>query len=183
MNKSLKVLFTYNGVFVFASYLLGSLYAIFAENITKDVFLVSTTTFTLFLSTTIFTYLISKYGDRVKEREYLLLGGYLVRALTWFCFAFAKNIQAIIILQFFLGMGESLGNSAWSAMFAEHLDKNKAINEYATWHLISTTLGAVSTLIGGLIVKNFGFSVLFFTMSGFAIISFFGILLKPRKLL
>lgn len=183
MNKSLKVLFTYNGVFVFASYLLGSLYAIFAENITKDVFLVSITVSTLFVSTTILTYLISKYGDRVKEREYLLLGGYLVRAVTWFSFAFAKNIQTIIILQFLLGMGESLGNSSWSAMFAEHLDENKYIKEYATWHLITTILGAISTLIGGLIVKNFGFGILFFIMSALATISFFGILLKPRKLL
>ena len=183
MNKSLKILFAYNGIFVFASYLLGSLYAIFAESITKDVFLVSVTTATLFISTAIFTYIISKYGDRVKEKEYLLLGGYLVRAVTWFSFAFAKDIQAIIILQFFLGMGESLGNSAWSAMFAEHLDQNKPINEYATWHLISTIVGSVSTLLGGLIVRNFGFTPLFLTMSALAFISFFGILLKPRKLL
>ncbi len=183
MNKPLKVLFTYNGIFVFASYLLGPLYAIFAKDVVKDAFSVSLTMSILLISTTIFTFIISKYGDRVKEKEYLLLGGYLVRAITWFFFAFAKNFQEIVVLQFFLGLGESLGNSAWSAMFAQHLDKNRYINEYATWQLITTILGAISILIGGLIVRNFGFSTLFFIMSIIATISFIGILIKPRKLL
>ena len=183
MNKSLKVLFLYNGIFVFASYLLSPLYAIFAEEIVKNVFSVSVTISTFLISTALFTFLISRYGDKVKEKEYLLLTGYLVRSITWFCFIFARNIQWLIVLQFFLGLGESLGTSSYNAIFAEHLDKDKYIKQYASWQLISTIISVVSTLIGGIIVSKFGFTPLFLIMSALAFISSLGILFKPRKLL
>lgn len=183
MNKSLKILFTFNAIFVFATYLLGPLYAIFVKNIVGDVLAISITTSVLLVSSTLFTYLISKYGDKVKEKEYLLMGGYLTRALVWTCFIFAENLQTIIILQAFLGMGEALGDSAFDTIFAEHLDKDKHIHEYADWHLTGTLVGAVSTILGGFIVSRFGFGYLFTTMSILAFISFVGVLIKPRKLL
>lgn len=183
MNKSLKTLFLYNSIFVFASYLLGSLYAIFAEGIVGNIFYVSITTAAFLFSRTIFTYLLSLNGDKVKEKEYFLLGGYLVRAIVWFLFAFAGNIQIIISLQILLGLGESLGTSAFDAIFADHLDRNKSIREYSNWHLIATLVAAISTLLGGLVVNKFGFSTLFFMMSGLAFISFLGVVTKPRDLL
>jgi len=183
MNRSLKVLFIYNGIFVFASYLFSPLYAIFAEQIVKNVFSISATVSALLLSTTFFTFLLSKYGDRVKEKEYLIMSGYFVRSVAWFCFTLIGSIQGLIILQILLGLGESLGSSAFNTIFAEHLDRNKHIKEYANWHLLSTILGAISAAIGGLIVNIFGFDTLFIVMSFLALISFFGILLKPRKLL
>jgi MFS family permease len=183
MNKSLKTLFTFNAIFVFASYLLGPLYAIFVKNIVGDVLAISITTSVLLVSTTLFTYLISKYGDKVKEKEYLLIAGYFVRAVVWFLFIFANSLQTIIILQSLLGMGEAFGSSSFSAIFAEHLDRNQHVHEYANWHLTSTLVGSISTVVGGIIVSRFGFSYLFLLMSILATISFFGILFKPRKLL
>jgi MFS family permease len=183
MNKSLKTLFLYNGIFIFASYLFSPLYALFAEGIVKNVFSISLTISALLISTTFFTLLISKFGDRVKEKEYLLMGGYLVRAISWISLIFVNSMGALITIQILLGLGESLGSSAFSAIFAEHLDRNKHVKEYASWHLVSTLLGAASTLIGGLIVSIFGFNILFITMSLLAMASFIGVVVKPRKLL
>jgi MFS family permease len=183
MNKSLRVLFIYNIIFVSAFYLFNPLYAIFAEGIVNTVFAVSVTVSTLLISTTLFTFLISKFGDKVKEKEYLLLAGYLVRSVAWLSFILARDLQTLILIQILLGLGEALGTSAFNAIFAEHLDRHKHIKEYANYHILSTIVGASSTLIGGIIVTKFGFTPLFLTMSILAMISFFGILIKPRKLL
>jgi MFS family permease len=111
------------------------------------------------------------------------MGGYLVRAISWISLIFVNSMGALITIQILLGLGESLGSSAFSAIFAEHLDRNKHVKEYASWHLVSTLLGAASTLIGGLIVSIFGFNILFITMSLLAMASFIGVVVKPRKLL
>ena len=183
MNKSLKVLFIFNGIFVFAYYLISPLYAIFAEGIAKDLFLVSLTVSIHFASTMVFCFLLSKYGDRVKEKEYLLMGGFLVRAVAWFSFIFTRNFYQLLAIQAFLGIGEAIGTSSFNAIFAEHLDDNKHIKEYANWHVITNFVAAMSSACGGFIASRFGWTPLFLIMSGLALVSFFGILSKPRTLL
>ncbi|MBU1895713.1 hypothetical protein KJ641_02490, partial [Patescibacteria group bacterium] len=79
--------------------------------------------------------------------------------------------------------GEALGTPAHDAIFAEHLDKNRHIEEYADWKLIANLCGAGAVLLGGLIVKYVGFSVLLNSMGVLATISFFGVLFQSRKLL
>lgn len=182
-NKALKILFIFNGIFVFAGSLLGPLYAVFIGTIDKDVFSVSLSWSVFLVSTTIFMLFVRKYGDLVKEKEYLLMAGYLFRALVWFTFPYITTLRVLILLQVFLGLGEALGTPAHDAIFAEHLDKNRHIEEYADWKLIANLCGAGAVLLGGLIVKYVGFSVLLNSMGVLATISFFGVLFQSRKLL
>jgi len=182
-NKALKTLYVFNGIFVFAAGLLGPLYAVFVETIDNDIMSISLSWAALLISTTFFMMIVEKYGDLIKEKEYLLMGGFLVRAIVWFSFPFTSTLGFLIFLQFLLGIGEALGSPAWSALFAEHLDKNKHIKEYADWHIISNVARAMAVILGGLVVKFLGFDVLFYLMGSLALVSFFGVLVKPRKLL
>ena len=182
-NKALKTLFIFNGIFVFAASLLGPLYAIFVETIDTDIISVSLSWSVFLISTTVFMLIVRKYGDLIKEKEYLLMSGYLIRAVVWFIFPSISTISALLILQALLGLGESLGTPAYDAIFAEHLDKNRHIKEYADWKLISNIVGAVAVILGGFLVKEVGFSALFYLMGSLAIISLIGIWMKPRELL
>lgn len=76
-----------------------------------------------------------------------------------------------------------LGTPAFEVIFAEHLDEGKHIADYSDWKLISNIMLALGTLIGGVIVSKFGFTPLFLLMSSLAVISFIGVILKPRHLL
>jgi hypothetical protein len=183
INKSLKILFLFNGFFVFASSLLGPLYAIYVETIDSKILSVSITWAAFLLSATFFTFLVSRKGDSVKEKEYLLMFGFLIRAVSWLLFIFMGNIFHLILVQVFLGLGEALGNPSFDAIFAEHLDKGIEIKEYSSWKLVVNSVTAIATIVGGLIVSFFGFVPLFVTMSFLALISFFGILLQPRDVL
>ena len=182
-NEPLKALFIFNGIFVFAGSLLGPLYALYIGTFDKNVLSVSITWASFLVATFVFTLIISKVGDKIKEKEYLLMAGFLVRAVAWFMFIFAGNVFHFIFLQILLGLGEALGTPAFDAIFAEHLDGGKHIEEYADWKLILNGATAVGTILGGLVVTTLGFSWLFAMMGILAVVSFFGVLIQPRKLL
>ncbi len=182
-NKSLKILFIYNGVFVFAGSLFGPLYAVYVGLLDKNILSVSLTWSVFLIATVIFTFIISRIGDRIKEKEYLLMAGFLVRALAWLLFIYATNIYHLIFLQILLGLGEAFGTPAFDAIFAEHLDSGKHVEEYSDWKLVLNVTTGVGTIIGGIIATKLGFQWLFIAMSILAIISFFGVLVQPRKLL
>ena len=182
-NKSLKILFVYNGIFVFAGSLFGPLYAVFVGMIDKNILSVSATWAAFLIATFIFTLIISRVGDKIKEKEYLLIAGLLVRAVAWFLFIYATNIYYLVFLLILLGLGEALGTPAFDAIFAEHLDGGKHIKEYADWKLIVNGVTGIGTLMGGFIAAMFGFQWLFISMGVLALVSFFGVLMQPRRLL
>jgi MFS family permease len=183
INKALRTLYLYNGIFMLAGGLFGPLYAVYVQRLGGDILIISLSWSVFLISTTLCTFLISRFGDRVKEREYLLLLGILLRAIVWIVFIFVDSIAVLLILQILLGVGESLGSPAFGALVAEHIDKGRQIEEYSDMQIIFNLSTAIATMLGGAIVAQFGFTYLFITMSVLAMISFFGFFFKPRKLL
>ena len=179
-NRALKLLFFCNGIFVLAGSLLGPLYAVYVEKLGKGILTISTSWAVFLFSTTIFMFIISRIGDGFRK-DYLLMAGFLLRAAIWFSFIFISSIPELIFLQILLGLGEALGTPAFEAVFAEHLDKDKPIEEYADWQLIQNIIMALGVLVGGFIVNGYGFKYLFFFMSFLAVVSFFGVLFKPKR--
>ncbi len=179
-NRALKLLFIWNGVFMLAISLLGPLYAVYVEKLGNGILIISASWSVFLFSTTFFTFLVSRLGEKIRK-DHLLMANYLIRAFVWLGFIFIGNIPQLIVLQIFLGLAEALGTPAFEAMFAEHIDKNKDIEEYADWELIQNIVMAIGVLLGGLIVNSFGFKYLFSFMSILAVISFLGILFKPKK--
>lgn len=180
-NKVLRILFLYNGIFVLAGSLLGPLYAIYVEKLNTGILPVSISWATFLASTTLFTYLISKIGDGFKHKRYLLAGGYLIRGLGWITMSRITSIEHLIMLQFILGIGESLGTPAFDALVAEHLDKNKHIMDYSDWKMLSNFVLVIGTLIGGYVVSRTGFTYLMIAMAMLAFVSFAGVL-SARKI-
>jgi predicted MFS family arabinose efflux permease len=183
INKSLKALFVLNSIFVFASSLLGPLYAIYVSKIDSKIISVSLSWAIFMFSSTFFMYFVSKYGDKVKEQEYLLAGGFLIRCLAWFGYIFVSNLTGLIMLQVVLGLGEALGTPSWNAIFAKHLDEKKEIMDYSNWNIINNLMVAIATVIGGVVVTYLGFNFLFVGMSFLALLSFVGVLITPRRVL
>lgn len=180
-NGSLKILFLSNGLFVFASSLIGPLYAIFVQQFDAKVVAISASWAVFFLSSTLFTLATSRISDRFPKDD-LLLAGYLVRALSWLIFLFVGNLPALIFVQILLGLGDALGSPAFNAIFAEHLDKNHHLSDYADWKFLENILAAVSITIGGFIVAKLGFQFLFLTMSILALVASEFILFHPKRI-
>src|SRR3989338_1028833 len=179
-NRTLKILYLYNGIFVFGGSLLRPLYAVYVGIIDTSILSVSVTWSAFLISTFIFTFIISRLHDGARSARRMLLTGYIVRAVAWLLFIFASDLSFLVFLQIMLGLGEAVGTPAFDAIFAEHLDAKRHIREYADWKLIANGVTGVGTLIGGLIASRFGFDWLFLAMSVLALVAFSGIWLKPH---
>jgi MFS family permease len=187
-NKALRALYLYNGIFTIAAGLFGPLYAIYVQQFipvtnTTEIVIVSFSWAAFLISATLFTFIVSKFGDQVKETEYLLMYGYIIRAIVWFLYIFVHSFTFLIILQILLGLGEALGSPSFDTLMSEHVDRGHKVEEYADMKIIFNLGGALATFLGGLIVARFGFPYLFVIMSALSLISFIGILFKPRNLL
>ena len=179
-NRILRTLFLYNGVFVLANNLLGPLYAIYVGGFNTGILPISLSWATYLISATLFMFLLSKLGDKFKKKRLLVCLGYIIRSACWLFMSYITTIEQLIVAQFILGIGEALGTPSFDAIFAEHLDKGKHIMDYADWKLITNAVLVLGTIVGGLIVSNFGFPVLFRFMSGLVMISLIGFLVNPK---
>jgi len=183
MNKSLKLLLAINSIFVLAGNLLGPLYAVYIEGLGGSIAVVSGTWSVMLLTTTLVNFVLIRYGDRIKEHEYLLIAGFIFRAIAWIGFVYAGNIAAIISLQIVVGVGEAVGSTGFDAIFAEHLDLSSHIRDYAVWKTISNILASFATLIGGFVVTLYGFNPMFWFMGAIALGCAIFTYLLPRRAL
>lgn len=183
LNRALRTLFIYNGIFVFAWGLLGPLYAVFVQEITSNVVMI-TFSWALFLfASTSGTFFLSRVGDKVKEKEYLLIAGYILRAFVWIAYIFVDTVAVLLLLQILFGIGDALGTPAFNALMAEHLDKGRHIEEYSDMMILFNLCTGLAAVVGGIIVQQYGFNTLFLIMGGLTLISIFGLYNKPRRLL
>ena len=182
-NRGLNILFLANGIFIFGASLIGPLYAVYVGEIVSTPIAISASAAAFLIASTLFTALIGRYGDKVREQEYLLMGGFLVRALAWIGYIFVGDMFALLFVQVLLGLGEALGSPSFSALFARHLDRGEAVKDYSSWNIFQSLISAAGVISGGLIATYFGFIPVFICMAAFALISFFFLLFQPRKAL
>lgn len=182
-NKGLKVLFQANGIFIFGASLLGPLYAVYVERIVSTPVAISASAAAFLVASTLFTLLIAQFGDRVREKEYLLMGGFLIRAFAWLGYIFVDSMTALLLVQVLLGLGEALGSPSFNALFAEHLDRGEAVKDYSSWSIFQSLVSAAGVVTGGFIATYFGFAPVFIAMAAFAIASFLFVFFQPRRIL
>lgn len=182
-KNALRILFLSNGIFVFADRLLGPLYAIFAEKFDATILSVSFSWFVFMASATIFTFVVARFGDKIKEKEYLLMAGFIIRVTAWVLYIFANSFTAFILIQVLLGIGEAVGSPAFDAMLASHLQKGGEINDYSRWKLVQNLSLAIASLIGGFVVFYTSFNLLFVIMAILGLLATAIVFIQPRKLL
>jgi MFS family permease len=180
-NNYLKSLFVFNGIFVFSSGLIGPLYAVYVQKFDSNVSSISLSWAAFLLSTTLFLFILSRCGDKIKNKKILLQLGFLIRAIAWISYIFVGNIGALIAVQILLGLGEALGTPSFEALFAEHLDNDKHINEYSEWKLIVNGASGLAVICGGFLVEKLGFDVLFISMSILAFATLIGFSVNTRE--
>lgn len=183
MNKSLKTLFLINSVFVFASSLFGPLYAAYVVYLGQGVLAAGLSYGFMLFSSVIAMLVTARYGDKVKEKEYLLAGGYLLRAIAWMGYVWTTNLTGFLLIQIIIGVGEAIGGPAFDAIFANHLNKKIEIREYSEWKITGNLVAATGSVVGGMVAAMFGFKVLFLVMSGLALLVTTYTLTRPKKLL
>ena len=163
-NVALRLLFTYNSVFLFSSSLLGPLYAVYVGKVSGGVLTISISAAVFYISSTLFLMFVSRWGDHLRDKEYLLIASYLIRAVNYFAFIFLNSALMLMMIQVIAGLADALGTPTFSTLFARHTDRNQEVMEYSDWNIVANLVRALGTVIGGFVVSVFGFNFLFLHM-------------------
>jgi len=181
-NQALKVLFASNAIYLFAALLLGPLYAIYVQKI-GGILLVSVSTAVFYVSSTLFLMFMTRWGDRVKEKEIMLVASYIIRGIGFLSYIFLDSALVLILIQMLFGLADSLGTPIFGALFARHVDKREEVLEFSDWSIVSNLVMALGTIVGGFIASTLGFNSLFVIISGLCFVSAGWVLFTPREVL
>ena len=182
-NKSLRILIGINSIFILAANMFPPLFALFVQKIGGGLFEAGSIWAVFAIFTGFLMLLITRFGDRVFEKEYLVAGGYICRMLGWLGYFFASSLWHLYLLQLVLALGEALGTPAFNAIYSEHLDKGKYIRQWGACGSLSLIVMGIAAFLGGSIASMVGFRILFLLMSGLAALSFIFLMIQPRKAL
>ncbi len=171
MNLKLKLLL-YASVFSnFSGQLLGPIYALFVQNLGGNVLIAGISWAVFKFVESILTIFFGKLEDIKHNKEKFMFYGFIILTITNFLFIFIKTPLHLYLLQALFGIGMAIVNPAWEALYSLTLDKGKEGSEWSYWNASIGIGMAIAAVVGGIIVNYYGFSLLFFIMTFFHLVS------------
>ena len=183
LNRPLRILLSTNALILLAGAMFGPIYAIFVERIGGDLLDASYAFAVFAVAAGLTTLLSGKFSDKVKNSELIVVLGYAIMGIGFFCYLFVSSIFLLLIVQVIIGLGEAIYSPAFDAVYSKHLDNHKSGQEWGAWESLNYFTTAIGAVIGGLLVTQFGFDAIFILMGSLCIASALYILFLPRKLL
>lgn len=176
LNRVIKILIISDLVLLFGWGLLSPIFAIFiVENIKGgDTQVVGIGVGIYWILQSLFMLPIGWYLDKKqgeKDDYYFLVGGMLLGAFVPLALIFVNLPWHIYVLQAFHALATAMINPSWCGIFTRHIDKGK---EAQSWALDSCAVGigaGTAGIIGGTVVKFFGFIPLFVGVAIFGTIA------------
>jgi MFS family permease len=78
-----------------------------------------------------------------------------------FIYLFVRTVPQLFLAQAILGIGGSLANPGWYAIFTRHIDKEKEGTEWSLENVSVAFAAAAAAAVGGIIADKIGFQSLF----------------------
>jgi len=119
---------------------------------------------------------VSTYIDKSKsERDdlYSALLGTILNATIFFLYPIIDSVWQLYLLQIVSGAAAAIAYPGWYSIFTRHIDKTKEAFE---WSLYDVLLGlgmAATAALGALLVKQFGFDIVFVAIGVMTILGAF----------
>ncbi|KKS28227.1 MAG: Inner membrane transport protein ydhC [Parcubacteria group bacterium GW2011_GWA2_43_11] len=152
----------------FADSLFGPLYAIYVQNIGGDILDVGNTMALSSIATGFLIIVFGKLSDHGRKELYVTLG-LSISALGTLGYIFISTPFQLYLLQLVFALSTALLSAPFSALFAEHIDKNKAGLLWALEGGGSKIIFGLGLLLGTFITYRFGFVTVFIIVFSFQI--------------
>lgn len=182
-SRALKILLSTNALIFISAAMLAPIYALFVDEIGGDILDASMTGGFYALAAGITTLAAGRYADNVKEKELIVVLGYLLIALAYTFFIFVDSITDLFLTQILMGIGSAVSAPAFDALYSKHLNKKRAGLQWGAWESMYYFTTAAGAALGGLVVHRFGFDTLFAIMALLSFTSAIYIYFLPRKVL
>lgn len=184
MKKPERILLHASNLWYLGEGMLGPLFAVYTERIGGDI-LDITWAWAIFL---IISGALSIYFGKLADNyntEKVMIIGYALNAIFTFGYLFVATPAHLFLVQIGLGIASAMATPSWNALYDKYSSrKSKGL----IWGLASgqaDLLTGVAIIIGGFIVANYSFKVLFITMGSIQLIAtlYQATILKKRNIL
>lgn len=181
LNKPLRILLATSSLILLAGATLGPIYALFVEEIGGSLLDASFAGGVFAVAAGITTLLSGRFVDKVTQQELIVVAGYAAMGVGYLLYIFVGSIWSLLLIQVVIGFGEAIYSPAFDALYSKHLDAHKEGLEWGSWESMYYFTTAAGALLGGLIVNQFGFRLLFLIMSALSFLSAVYIYRLPRR--
>lgn len=171
MKKGLKVLLFSDAYLNLALGMIGPIYAIFVEQIGGDILDASWAYSAYMFTAGIVMYLLSKWENKHKHKEKLIVVGYALTSVGCLFYIFVFNQITLLITQVILGLSIAVLNPAFDSTYSHYITKKEEASDWGAWEAMGYVVTAIAAIIGGYVADFLGFRILFIIMF---IISLFG---------
>jgi MFS family permease len=166
VNRVIRHLVVSDFVLNFAFGLLSPIFAVFVlKNVQGgELKVIGLATTFYWVARTLSTVPLSRLMDKTNgERDefYFLVAGTFIMSSVPLFYLFASLPWHIYLIQFVLGLANSMAVPAWRILFTDHIDRGRTGFEWSLEDIAIGTSVAISAYLGSLLADKFGFRIVF----------------------
>ena len=183
LNGPLRILLVVSGFFTFSFGMLAPIYALFVESIGEDITVAANSWAVFSLVAGLLTFVAGKWENGIKETELGIAWSQFILGFAYVLYYLADGVLMLYLAQVCLGAGMAFFWPAFHSTYGKHTTRTDSAWQWSLYDGLAYLLPAVAAVVGGMVVKAYGFEVMFILM---AILSFtcgLFVLVLPRKAL
>ena len=183
INRSLLAMLVVSALYMFAFGMFSPLYAIFVEEVGGDISVASNAWAVFMLTAGVMTFLTGRWENDAKQTVLGLAWSQFLVAGAYLMYYFTDEVAMLYGAQVLLGLGASFFWPAFHSLYGKHVDKRNQAKQWSFYDALAYLLPAAAAVVGGWLVKNYGFDTVFMVMAIMSAVCGIYILFLPRKLL
>jgi MFS family permease len=163
MSNGYKILLSASILANFGDNLIGPFYAVFVEKIGGSLLDMGFTVTVFGICTGLLMIIVGKLSDKL-NKELITVFGYGFFALGSLLYLIISSPWQLFVLQIIFAIGTACLSAHLTALFAKYVQKEKEGEQWGLEKGGSFIAVGIASFIGTLIVNQWGFEFLFFTM-------------------
>ncbi len=156
--------------FLLAGGLIAPLYAVYVENIGGDLLTAGSAYAVFSIVLGVMTFIISRFEDRIKKPEILIVLGYLMMCFGYAGYLLVSEPWHLFIIEVLFGIGAAIANPPWDMIYAKEMSRSKGMSHWGVIESMNGIGAGIAAFFGGLIAKFYGFHSLLWIMMQLALI-------------
>lgn len=161
MKSGIKILLLANFINIFGYAFFAPLYAIFAQKINASILVIASSWGVYTITTGLLMLIIGRIENNIPNKKYLIILGYFILSFGALSFLLVQNTFHLFAVQLLNAIGTGIVNPAWKTLFSKSEDTGEEAKEWSFYDGGNMLFIGAGSIIGGILVKEFGFSALF----------------------
>lgn len=172
-NKALLSLLLSNSLVLISLGMLVPIYALFVQQVGGGALFAGLTAGALAFASAISALLTGRAIDKVdrNKTKYFLVIGWALISLSCLLYLIVHNVAVLFAVQIFAGFVKTISAPAFDTLYARHLDDGSTGQEYGIWESSFFITAGIGSVLGGLVVTQFGFNGVFIVMATLALLA------------